>query len=92
MNAMPENELARRRIELLKAYLAAFDRREDVVRAVAHAANAHDAARDVATLLQITPSSAEAVLDLRLARLARDGIEVIREELKTLIIRHQREH
>ena len=80
-----EQELARRRLNLLDAYLGAADRRAEVLEAVARASDREEAERAVAEVLDVGEVEAQGIVDLRLARFTKaelDGIRAERESLR----------
>ena len=82
----PGEEQRRRRLRLsvLDAYLLAAERREEVIEAVAQAADPNEARRSVAQLLGITEDDASGVLDLRVGRFSQSDVAQHRNEAEDL--------
>jgi hypothetical protein len=68
------------RLGVLNAYLLAAERRGEVMRTIAVAANPDDARAAVAELLGITPADAVGVVDLRLVHFGQDEVAKHRSE------------
>ena len=77
-------EVLVRRRDHLAARLAAAGRREEVVRLIGAAHHGEEALREVAALLEVSPDSAQHVLDMRLSGLQRDGVDRMRQELEAI--------
>ena len=81
---MTEQELARRRLRLLDAYLEAADRRIEVLDAVARADGPEEAAHAVAKVLSVDQVEASGIVDLRLLRFTKTELDSIRNERDSL--------
>jgi DNA gyrase/topoisomerase IV subunit A len=68
------------RLSVLEAYVLAAERREELIEAVAEAADPEEARRSVARLLGITEDEASGVLDLRVSRFSRSEVAQHRSE------------
>ena len=75
-----ERKKALRRLHLLDAYLAALGAIDAVIGLIRRAASAEDARAGLEALLSIDGDQAQAVLDMRLQRLAAMEIQSVRDE------------
>ena len=74
----------RLRLSILEASVLAVERREEVIEAVAEAADPKEARRSVAQLLGITEDDASGVLDLRVRHFSQGEVAQHRNEAEVL--------
>ncbi|TML53197.1 MAG: hypothetical protein E6G16_04965 [Actinobacteria bacterium] len=84
---LPPGEEQRRmrlRLSILEASVLAAERREEVIEAVAEAADPKETRRSVAQLLGITEDDASGVLDLRVRHFSQANVAQHRNEAEVL--------
>ncbi len=80
-----EFELAalRKRIHILKGFITVFDALDETIRIIRKSDGKADAAQKLVKRFDLDPPQVEAILELKLYKLAKLEILVLREELKT---------